>query len=99
MCSISVYLCIYSQTNYLSMNIFNTLSNTPAPTIAMQDELIMYYLCAPAKTTNNVIMWCINNHKNYPCLSQMALNYLSIPESFRYSHTDTFDIATSVHVE
>ncbi len=60
---------------------FDNLSTAPPPPPTMQDELVCY-LGSPTEATGDPIGWWLKNHKAYPCLSCMALDYLSIPGEF-----------------
>lgn len=68
------YTC--SRSHKGSHNIFD---NLPALAQAEQlDELERYLLTGPEQV-DNVIKWWTERHAEYPCLSRMALDYLSIP--------------------
>jgi hypothetical protein len=48
---------------------------------ALADELTCY-LSAPVELTLNPLLWWIDKKSIYPCLSRMALDYLSILGEF-----------------
>jgi hypothetical protein len=48
---------------------------------ALADELTRY-LSTPVERTLNPLQWWIEMKAVYPCLSRMALDYLSIPGEF-----------------
>ncbi len=57
---------------------FDNLCSAPPTAPTNQDELARY-LAAPTEAVGDVVAWWFKNRKTYPCLSRMALNYLSIP--------------------
>jgi len=42
------------------------------------DGELTHYLATPSELTVNPLLWWIEKQAMYPCLSCMALNYLSI---------------------
>jgi hypothetical protein len=63
----------------LSNNIFDSLpALTPPKPADLHDELDHYFITDPEQVTD-VLMWWHECHASFPCLSRMALNYLSIP--------------------
>jgi hypothetical protein len=66
-------------TSATSDNIFDALpSMSFASKSGLADELTRY-LVAPTEWTTDPLKWWVENQSLYPCLSRMALNYLSIP--------------------
>ena len=61
-----------------SDNIFNNLPALSATKSALADELT-HYLDTLIEATKDPFMWWVKKQATYPCLSRMALNYLSIP--------------------
>lgn len=49
------------------------------PAKAELDDELTCYLAAPTEKTLNPLKWWTDNKAIYPCLSKMALSYLSIP--------------------
>ena len=63
-------------------NIFDSLPAICAPKAAdLRDELDRYLSTDP-EHTDNVLLWWAERKNAYPCLSHMALDYLSIPGMF-----------------
>ena len=61
---------------------FDALSFFAAP---RHDELcdeFSCYLSTDIETVNNVLLWWIEHRASFPCLSHMALDYLTIPGTF-----------------
>ncbi|SJL18439.1 uncharacterized protein ARMOST_22028 [Armillaria ostoyae] len=69
-----------------SDNIFDNLNSLKAPKRADVRDDLDRYLSTDTELTDNPLMWWKEKQSMYPCLSRMALDYLSIP-------------ATSVDVE
>jgi hypothetical protein len=60
-------------------NIFDRLPAICAPKATdLRDELDRYLSTDP-EHTDNVLLWWTERKHSYPCLSRMALDYLSIP--------------------
>ena len=60
-------------------NIFDALPMILAPgNTALGNELTQY-LAVPTEATLDPLLWWARRQATYPCLSQMAHNYLSIP--------------------
>lgn len=83
-------------------NIFDDLPSLAAPhSSELRDELDLYLASDPV-FTENALHWWHERRSTFPCLSRMALDYLSIPGQFFcfliYSFL-TLYIATSVAVE
>ena len=56
---------------------FDTLLKTLSKTVT-HDE-INHYLATDTEDVTNVLFWWWERRSLYPCLSRMALDYLSIP--------------------
>ena len=86
------------------MNIFNNLLSLQAPRPAeLHSELDRYLGTDPEHVTDALAWWYEHKHV-YPCLYQMALDYLSIPGMFsnpnvRKFLNHQFILATLVDVE
>ncbi len=66
-------------TTSIKRNVFDDLPSLSAPvTSKLKDELQQYLEC-PVEDAKDVLLWWIKNRAVYPRLSQMALDYLSIP--------------------
>jgi len=62
-----------------SANIFDALPTvSTAEKTAFLDELTRY-LTSPTESTREPLRWWVERRAIYPCLSRMALNYLSVP--------------------
>jgi hypothetical protein len=59
-------------------NIFDNLPALTAPKAALRNE-VDRYLSTDPEQTSDVLMWWNDRRTLFPCLSRMALNYLSIP--------------------
>lgn len=60
-------------------NIFDSLPAICAPKATdLRDELDRYLSTDP-EHTDDVLLWWFERKSVYPCLSRMALDYLSIP--------------------
>jgi len=67
-------------------NIFDNLPALVAPTAAeLRDELDRYLSTDP-EVVDNVLMWWTDRRSSFPCLSWMALDYLTIPGPHFCSH-------------
>jgi hypothetical protein len=67
----------------MSQNTFDNLPSLSAPTLKeLRDELDRYLSTDPEHVTD-VLMWWTERHSQYPRLSRMALDYLSIPGKSR----------------
>ena len=66
----------------MSDNIFDNLPSFQAPTPSeLQGELRKYLDSDPIEVSDALAWW--HEHRNeFPCLNQMALDYLSIPGKF-----------------
>jgi hypothetical protein len=63
----------------ISGNIFDSLPALIAPKPAdLHDELDRYLSTDPEQVTD-VLMWWHERRASFPCLSRMALDYLTIP--------------------
>jgi hypothetical protein len=62
----------------------------------LRDELERYLSTDPENVTN-VIAWWHEHRAMYPCLSRMALDYLTIPGRCysQYDYSDTHDSCSS----
>ena len=63
----------------ISDNIFDNLPMISVPGKAELDDELTRYLAAPTEKTLKPLQWWTDNKHIYPCLSRMALSYLSIP--------------------
>ena len=93
-----------------SENMFDNLATLAMPKKELCDELEKY-LGMETEPVLNVLSWWFEHKNVYPCLSRMALNYLSIPGEFLlllnlflFSLNSTmslhdFNLATSVDIE
>jgi hypothetical protein len=70
----AVLLCSRQQSD----NIFDNLPTIPNSTTAPRDELDRY-LHAETENVVNALAWWTEKKTVYPCLSRMALDFLSIP--------------------
>jgi hypothetical protein len=70
-----------------SQNIFDNLPNLMKPTVAEQRDELDRYLSTDPKLTDDVLAWWDDRKVSFPCLSRMALDYLSIPGNFFVSLT------------
>jgi hypothetical protein len=69
----------------------NVFDNLPALAAPMRTELrdeIEAYLQSDPEAVNDVLAWWYGKQQTYPNLSQMALDYLSIPGSI-YSFSES----------
>jgi len=65
-------------------NIFDELPALIAPKIAELHDELACYLSTDPKQVKDVLLWWHEHEAMYPCLSHMALNYLTIPgKAFR----------------
>ena len=89
-------------------NIFNDLPALQPPKAAMHRDELEKYLSTDCKLhINDGLLWWHELKHIYPCLSRMALDYLSIPGKLslfivnRVTHKSPIHTfaATSVHVE
>jgi len=60
-------------------NIFDNLPMLSAPKKAELEDELTCYLTASTVATNNPLQWWVEQTSTFPCLSRMALSYLSIP--------------------
>jgi hAT family C-terminal dimerisation region len=63
---------------------FDALPSFAAP---RHDELrdeFSRYLSTDIETVDDVLLWWIEHRASFPCLSRMALDYLTIPGTFLY---------------
>ncbi|SJL07249.1 uncharacterized protein ARMOST_10592 [Armillaria ostoyae] len=66
-----------------SDNIFDNLNSLKAPKRADVRDDLDRYLSTDTELTDNPLMWWKEKQSMYPCLSRMALDYLSIPGARR----------------
>ena len=59
-------------------NMFDTLLKPSTPSKGICDE-VDRYLATDTEEVANPLLWWWECRSMYPCLSRMALNYLSIP--------------------
>lgn len=57
---------------------FDTLLNAPTSSTEVREE-IDRYLDTDTDVVDNPLLWWWERRSMYPCLSRMALDYLSIP--------------------
>lgn len=62
------------------MNIFDTLESVSSVVPDLRDEL-KRYLATDVEPVSDAIQWWYDRHATFPNLSQMALDYLTIPGS------------------
>jgi hypothetical protein len=64
-----------------SSTIDNIFDEPPLPTTqsATLSDKLEHYLSSPVEDAPNPLKWWKSCEKQYPCLSRMALDYLSIP--------------------
>ena len=62
-----------------SLNIFDNLSVFSAPRIKKLCDDLDRYLSTDPEHVVDVLAWWTERKSTYPCLSRMALDYLSIP--------------------
>ena len=60
-------------------NIFDRLPAICAPKATDLHDKLDRYLSTDPEHTDNVLLWWAERKGSYPCLSRMALDYLSIP--------------------
>ena len=60
-------------------NIFDSLPTICAPKTANLHDELDRYLSTDPEHTDDVLLWWAEQRGLYPCLSHMALDYLSIP--------------------
>jgi len=60
------------------VNIFNIILNSSSKPTDLREELD-HYLSTDMEGVQNVLAWWWEHCAMYPCLSRMALDYLSIP--------------------
>jgi hypothetical protein len=82
---------------------FDTLLK-PSKSFSDFREEVDRYLSTDTEAIDNVLLWWWEQCSMYPCLSRMALDYLSIPSSFfpyyiSYYLSNFVSQATSVDVE
>ena len=63
-------------------NIFDILDELDAAPDDRIDDELEHYLSTPTEKTSNVIQWWTDRLKIYPNLSQMAIDYLTIPGTY-----------------
>lgn len=62
-----------------AQNVFDNLPSLAAPSRKeLRDEIDRYLSTDPEKV-DNVLLWWYEHRAVYPCLSRMALDYLTIP--------------------
>jgi hypothetical protein len=66
----------------MQVNIFDALPSLAAPKATeLSDELTIYLATDPVHT-KDALRWWYNKREQFPTLSRMALDYLSIPGTF-----------------
>ena len=60
-------------------NVFDSLATLARPKITELSDKVDQYLNTVIEYIADVVAWWYEHHAIYPCLSQMALDYLSIP--------------------
>jgi hypothetical protein len=84
-------------------NIFDSLPAICAPKMTDLHNKLNRYLSTDPEHTNDVLLWWAEQRGLYPCLSHMALDYLSIPGMSVYVWCHflmlTSSVATSVDVK
>ena len=65
-------------------NIFDSLPTICAPKATDLCDELDRYLSTDPEHTNDVLLWWAEQKAIYPCLSRMALDYLSIPGMLFY---------------
>jgi len=89
----------------MSKNIFDNLPALQAPRRSDLHDELERYLSTDPEHVEDVLLWWYEHKHMYPCLHQMALNYLTIPGmasllTFLFScFLITHPSATSVDVE
>jgi hypothetical protein len=66
-----------------SDNIFDALPAVSAASNSLIDE-ITRYLTSPTERTLDPLRWWAERRAIYPCLSRMALDYLSVPGKLKH---------------
>jgi hypothetical protein len=66
-------------------SMFLDISVASSSSQPIKDELERY-LSDPTVQTNNPMKWWYDNRHLYPTLSQMALDYLSVPCAYQPTH-------------
>jgi hAT family C-terminal dimerisation region len=84
--------------------VFDTLPSLNAPKPHELGDELDRYLSIDPEAVEDVLMWWHGRRAMYPCLSRMALDYLTIPGVFPFqclsvSSNNPFPPATSVDVE
>lgn len=87
-----------------SDNIFDNLPLLSAPKKAELEDELTRYLSTPTVATKDPMLWWVEQKHMFPCLSRMALSYLSIPGKWSFKFYISFNhstiiLATSVDVE
>ena len=85
-------------------NIFDNLPSLSKLNATNECDELDLYLAASVEdiTSGDALKWWHNHRSTYPCLSCMALNYLTIPGKYLNANSDPiliYTIATSVEVE
>lgn len=70
---------------------FDTLLK-PSPSSKGPADELDRYLATDTEEVANPLLWWWEHHSMYPCLSRMALDYLSIPGMSSFSLNLTFHI-------
>ena len=60
-------------------NIFDALKSIRRLHVSENGQELERYLAIPAEDTDDPLLWWAEHRALYPCLSRMALDYLSIP--------------------
>jgi hypothetical protein len=70
---------LLTSTSQSSGNTFDNLPYLANPTCFARDDELARYLAAACVVVTDPIKWWLENQSLYPRLSQMAINYLTIP--------------------
>ena len=97
---------LFGQASSAPKNMFDNLPSLCAPTQKELHDELDRYLNTDPEMVEDVILWWDEHRGMYPCLSRMALDYLTIPGRSLFSfdtrlstHLSIFFSATSVDVE
>ena len=77
----NVIVCMLSglASKKTSDNMFNNLPSLAKSKLKQAHDELDAYLAADIVNVTDVLVWWSKQHKSYPLLSQMAIDYLSIP--------------------
>ena len=105
--STKIFAFLYHDlTQTKTINIFDNLPSLLAPGRSELHDELARYLSTDTEQVNDVLLWWHEKKATFPCLSRMALDYLTIPGTrtnsgnvFIFADKHLSSIATSTDVE